>query len=285
MRCRVGAAVRAGEAVTVPEGEPDRLAAAVESDGPVEPAEGPSVAVDCPSPGPVHGYVSPVHEGMGLRVRTALAAAARSRGLETPHDGELAAARERLAELAVEAATSAAERREAAEAAADTDRLRERVATARGRLQAAREAGGDVAAASDELKAAVRELSEAETRAAAAAERLETARERERAARDRLEHRRRLQDRAANLERDARAELVARVREEYARAVRDLKLDATEGVDDPFEVPSPVAALGVVRVATVDAPVVLDAGGAVGRAFADAGAAAAWLDAPVIYVP
>lgn len=284
MRCRVGAAVRVGEAVTVPEAGADRLAEAVEREEAVDPADGPSVAVDCPPPGPVHDYVSPVREGMGLRVRTALAAAARSRGLTTPHDGELAAVRERLAELAVEAATSAAERREAAEASADTDRLRERVAAARGRLQAAREAGGDVAAASDELETAVRELSEAETRAAAAADRLETAREREREARDRLEHRRRLQDRAANLERDARAELVARVREEYARAVGRLE-DAHPEVEDPFEAPPPVAALGVLRVAAVDAPVVLDAEGAVGRAFAGAGAAAAWLDAPVIYIP
>lgn len=281
MRCRVGAAVRVGGALTVPEAGADRLAAAVEREEPVGPAAGPSVAVDCPPPGPVHGYVSPVREGMGLRVRTALAAAARSRGLTTPHDEELAAVRERLAELTVETTTSAQERREAAEAATDTDRLRERVATARGRLQAAREAGGDVATASEALEAAVRELSEAETQAAAAAERLETARERERAARDRLERRRRFQDRAANLERDARAALVAQVRDEYARSVR--ALDVHESDDDPVEAPPAVAALGVVRVATVDAPVVIDGTGRVGRAFADADAAAAWLDAPVIY--
>lgn len=279
MRCRVAAAVRVGEAVTVPEGDADRLATAVGREGPVDPAGQPTVAVDCPSPGPVHGYVSPVREGMGLRVRTALAAAARSRGLTAPHGEELAAVRERLAELTVELAASAEERREAAETATDTDRLRERVAAARGRLQAARESGGDVAAASDELEAAVRELSEVETRAAAAAERLETARERERAARDRLERRRRLQDRVANLEREARTALVARVREEYARAVGEFDVAA------PLEAPPAVAALGVVRVAAVDAPVVLDGEGRVGRVFADAGAAVAWLDAPVIYIP
>ncbi|MEF8887158.1 MAG: hypothetical protein V5A30_05065 [Haloarculaceae archaeon] len=283
MRCRVGAVVRVGEAVTVPEGDADRLAAAVEREEPVDPVDGPPVAVDCPPPGPVHAYVSPVREGMGLRVRTVLAAAARSRGLTAPHDGELAAVREQLAELTVGTTTSAEERREAAEAATDTDRLRERVAAARGRLQAAREAGGDVAAASEALEAAVRELSEAETRAAAAAERFEAAREREREARDRLERRRRLQDRAANLERDARAALVAQVRGEYATAVR--ALDGHESDGDPIEAPPAVAALAVLRVAAVDAPVVLDAEGRVGRAFADAGAAAAWLDAPVIYIP
>lgn len=282
MRCRIGAAVRVGEALAVPEGDADRLAAAVGREGPVDPAEEPTVAVDCPAPGPVYGYVSPVREGMGLRVRTALAAAARSRGLTTPHDEELAAVREQLAELTVGTTPSAEERRKAAEAAADTDRLRERVAAARGRLQAARETGGDVAAASEALETAVRELSEAETQAAAAAERFEAAREREREARDRLERRRRLQDRGANIERDARAALVAQVRDEYARAVR--ALDVCNG-DDPFEAPPAVAALGVVRVATVDAPAVLDAEGRVGQAFADAGAAAAWLDAPVIYIP
>ncbi len=279
----MGAAVRTGEAVTVPGVEADRLAAAVEREAPVEAGDGPSVTVDCPAPGPLHGYVSPLGEGMGLRVRTALAVAARSRGLGTPHDEELAAVRERLAGLTVEAATSAEERRELAETT-DTGRLRERVAAARGRLQAAREAGGDIAAASEALEAAVRELSEAETRAAAATDRLEAARGREREVRDRLERRRRLQDRAANLERDARAALVERVRGEYARAVRSLE-DAHPGTEDPFEAPPAVAALAVVRVAAVDAPVVLDGGGRVGRAFADADAAAAWLDAPVIYIP
>lgn len=279
MRCRIGAVVRVGEAVTAPEGDADRLAAAVECDDPVDPADAPSVAVHCPAPGPVHGYVSPVREGMGLRVQTALAAAARSRGLKTPHDEALAATREQLAALTVDTVTSDRERRELAETATDTDRLRERVAAARGRLQAARDGNGDVAAASNELEAAVRELSEAETQAAAATERLAAAREREREARDRLEQRRRLQDRAANLEREARAALVAQVRDGYTRAVREL-----DGAD-PFEAPPAVAALGVVRVAATDAPVVLDGGEQVGRVFADAGAAAAWLDAPVIYIP
>lgn len=279
MRCRTGAVVRVGEAVTAPEGNADRLAAAIERDDPVDPADGPSVAVHCPAPGPVHGYVSPVREGMGLRVRTALAAAARSRDLTTPHDEELAATQEQLAELTVDTSTSDRERRELAETATDTDRLRERVAAARGWLQAARESDGDVAAASDELEAAVRELSEAETQAVAATERLAAAREREREARDRLERRRRLQDRAANLEREARAALVAQVRDRYARAVREL------AGADPFEAPPAVAALGVVRVAATDAPVVLDGGERVERVVADAGAAAAWLDAPVIYIP
>lgn len=278
MRCRVGAVVRVGEAVTLPEGDAARLAAAVGREEPIEPAGEPSVAVDCPSPGPVHGYVSPVREGMGLRVRTALAAAARSRGLTTPHDEPLASVREQLAALTVEATTGTEARREVAETATETDRLRERVAAARGRLQAVREAGGDVATASADLKTAVRELSEAETRAAAAAERLEAASEREREARDRLERRRRLQDRAANLEREARAALVTQVREEYARAVGE-----TDG-QDPFGVAPAIAALGVVRVAAVTGPVVLDGGGRVGRAFTAAEPAAAWLEAPVIYI-
>ena len=275
MRCRVGAVVRVGEAVTLPEGDAARLAAAVGREEPIEPAGEPSVAVDCPSPGPVHGYVSPVREGMGLRVRTALAAAARSRGLTTPHDEPLASVREQLAALTVKATTGTEARREVAETATETDRLRERVAAARGRLQAVREVGGDVATASADLKTAVRELSEAET-AAAAAERLEAASERE--ARDRLERRRRLQDRAANLEREARAALVTQVREEYARAVGE-----TDG-QDPFGVAPAIAALGVVRVAAVTGPVVLDGGGRVGRAFAAAEPAAAWLEAPVIYI-
>lgn len=277
MRCRVGPVVRTGQAVTVTGADPDRLAAAVEREEPVE-TGGPAVAVDCPPPGRVHGYASPVREGMGLRVRTALAAAARSRGLTTDHDGTLATARERLADLAVEeggAATNEDARQKAAETA-DLARLRERVAAARGRLRAAREHGGDVAAASDDLAAAVRELTEAETAAAAARERLDAAREREREVRDRLERRRRLQDRVANLEREARAALVEEIRGEYADAVGELV-----GAE-PFEAPPPVAALAVVRLAAVDAPVVLDSG--VGGRFDSAAEAAAWLDAPVIYV-
>jgi hypothetical protein len=277
VRCRVGPVVRTGRAVTVTGADPGRLAAAVEREESVE-TGGPAVAVDCPPPGRVHGYASPVREGMGLRVRTALAAAARSRGLTTDHDGTLATARERLADLdgeEGETATNEDARQKAAETA-DLARLRERVAAARGRLRAAREHGGDVAAASDDLAAAVRELTEAETAAAAARERLDAAREREREVRDRLERRRRLQDRVANLEREARAALVEEIRGEYADAVGELA-----GTDGPFEAPAPVAALAVIRLAAVDAPVVLDSG--VGR-FDSAAEAAAWLDAPVIYV-
>jgi len=275
VRCRVGDVVRCGRAITVECAvDPDRLRRAIRDPGP---APEDRVAVVAPAPQPLHEHVGHVHPGMGLRTRTALARAGRTRGLTTPWDGELAAAREELAAIAVETGDTEPHRRAVAETTAETEQARERVAAARGRLEAAREHGLDVAEAASELEAAVRELSEVETEGTAARQRLDSARE---AARDRRETRERqfrLEDRIANLEREARAHLVARLREPYADAIE--AVPGSGRVDDPFAADPVTAALAVARVGAPSAPVLLEC-----DRFASAARAGEFLDAPVVEI-
>ncbi|MEF8851537.1 MAG: hypothetical protein V5A28_03820 [Haloarculaceae archaeon] len=242
---------------------------------------GDGIRVRCPDPQTVHEHVGLVEPGMALRTRTALATAARSRGLATPRDGELASVRAALADLTVPEADTAGARERLAGTESAVAAARERVATLRGRLQAAREAGENTGDLREELAAAARDLSERETERAAAGEALDRAERRARGARDARERRRRLQDRAGNLERAARAHLVEAVHGEYVAAVAAVPGadTASDGGEDPFDADPVSVALAIARVAQLRAPVVL----AVDR-FDDATAAADWLDAPVLRV-
>lgn len=309
VRCRIGDVVRRGPAIEVHQPvPPEQLAGAVST---AEPEPDARVSVTAPAPPPLYEHVGCLRPGMGLRTRTALARAARTLGQRTPYDDELAAARESLADLSapMESETEARESVAAAESAAE--RLRERVATARGRLLARRENDLDPTPAAEALADAITELSEAETREAAARQSLERDRESRRDRRDRHERRFRLEDRVANLERRARASLVDAVREDYVRALEALpdwsagedesaledpsavddsfdvgdptavkdSFDVEDpiGVEDPFAVDPVPAALAIVRVAETPAPVVL----ALDR-FDSARAAHEWLDVPVL---
>ncbi|WP_436925446.1 DUF7856 family protein [Halosimplex amylolyticum] len=265
--------------------DPERLAAAIRDDatpgGGESVDDGVSVDVDCPAPRPVHDHVGCVRPSTTLRVRTALAAAARSRGGEAPQDDELAAVREQLADLTVPSPPDLRTPRERlAGTDAAVDRIRERVAALRGRVQAGREAGRDVSDLEAELAEATRELSERETERAAAKEALERAERLARESRDARERRRRLEDRHANLERRARAHLVDRIRGEYEAALAEVPgAPADACASDPFELDGATAVLAVGRVAALRAPVVL----ACDR-FETVDAAAGWLDAPVVRV-
>lgn len=232
------------------------------------------IDIEAPEPGPVHECVGYVRPGMGLSTRTALAAAARSRGLSAPQDEQLAAVRAKLSSLECPSISTRSERRSVSEQGTETARLRERVAELRGRLQAVRELDGDTEALEADLAAAVRNLSEAETKQVAARERFDAARTAAREARDVREQRMRLEDRLANLERAARSHLVEQLEDKYVEAVA-----AVPGAQPatPFEADGVTAALAVGRVATLAAPVVLDC-----DRFDSAEAAAAWLDAPVV---
>lgn len=274
MICRVDGAVYRGRAVdlvgVVP---PATLATAIRQG---EATEGDrTVAVVCRRPHQIHERVGRIRSGMGLRPRTALADAGRARGLGTPVDDALAERQAALAALAVEAPTTADARRDVAETAAETDRLRERVAAARGRLQARRETGADPGDAADDLAAAVGVLSDVETEAAAARERQERIRSTARESRDRLEDRLRLEDEVGNLEREARATLVERLRPAYEAALA--AVPGVEAIDDAFAAPPDAMALAIARVANLDAPVVLAS-----ERFETANAAARWLGSPVL---
>jgi len=220
--------------------------------------------IHCPAPGPLFERVGFVRPGMGLRVRPALAAAARSRGLTVPVDSELERARAERDQFSVERG----QQHRATAPTADRQELRERVAELRGRVQALEDCDRDASDERAALREAAGRLSEVETARIAA----EEYREQTRATRDRRDRRMRLDDRVANLERRARSQLVERVRERYERAV--FALDPTV---EPFDAPPPIAALAVLRIASVGAPVVL----AVDH-FPTLAAAADWVGGPVV---
>ena len=245
-------------------------------------SDGAAVRVDCPPPGAVHGFVGHVAPDTRVSLRGALAAAARSRGLTAPEEDALRDARAELADCDAPTVDRREARRRAAAAGEEADRLRERVATLRGRLQTLRDLGRDDAAdaAAEELSTAATRLSEVETERLAAAQRLDALEGRMREHRDARERRLRLEDRVANLERAARESLAAAVYDRFADAVRRLPGTAAPGDAPGAFAGDPVTgALGVVAVAAVDAPVVLSA-----PRFDSAITAADRLDAPVVLV-
>jgi hypothetical protein len=251
--------------------------------------------IDCTAPGTVHEQVGRIGPGIGLDLRTALAAAARSRGETAPQRDQLRRAREQLDALAVPDAEPRKARRDLATAGADERRLRERVAELRGRVQTLRETAPEsqrLADAERELAATAADLSEAETDRLAAEQRLARAERTARRARDARERRLRLQDRVQNLRRRARAALARRAYPAFVDALGALPgvdpsavlSEATAPGSDPQELPdvtgeTTAAALAVARIADVDAPVVF-----AGERFETAAAASAWLDAPVVRV-
>lgn len=290
MICRVGGATYAGRAVDLGDAlvpavadaiDPATVASAVRTGG-RSPADGPTLAVDARAPGPLHDRVGCLTSDPSIRPRTALAVAARSRGWRTPVDERLAATRERLAAARIEDdhPETATYRQTLAEAEADIDRLRERAATARGRMQAGASAtersDGDDSRASP-LEDAIRDLSEAETTAAAAREKHRRARDAARSTRDTLQERLRLADEVANLEREARRHLIARARGPYEAALRSVPAVDAGAIETPFDAAPDAMALAIARLGDVVAPVVL----ACDR-FDSAAAAARWLDAPVV---
>lgn len=236
------------------------------------------IVVACPDPSPVHDHVGVVREGMALRPKAALAAAARSRGLSAPEDECRRAVEAELADRPAPDIDFAAVRRRVADADAEVSALRERVATLQGRVQALREEGLDADDVEAELAGAVRRLSEVETERVAATQTLDRAREKARSARDRHAERFALEDRAANLARAARRRLVADLHEEFAGAVEAVPGPGTAG-DEPgaFSGSQVTAALAIARLADLGTPVVLDCG-----RFESAEAAGRCLDAPVI---
>lgn len=276
VRCRVGDVVRYGRAIRIdPPVDGATVAAAVRdeigTDG--------RIAVDAPQPNPVHEHVGYLHPEMGIRTRTALAKAERSRGLTTPYDDQIAQVREQRASLSVDTSEKTLRTRRQAVAARSTEtaQVRERVATLRGKLQAAREHGEEPEEIAGELEAAITELSEIETAEEAARQRLETARQAARERRDAGERIRRLEDQLQNLQRRARTHLVEAATDRYAAAVA--AVPGSNERADPFEADPVTAGLAIARIASVSAPLVLGC-----DRFESAPAASEWLDAPVLKI-
>jgi len=276
MRVRADGAVRTGTAV-------DLTALDVEGRAVVRAVRGEAspVDVDCPSPSPVHELVGHVGAGATVPVRTALAAVARRRGVEAPQDGRLREVRAELASLDLPEVGLADERERVA--AVDDDalaELREEVAARRGALRARERLDADRTPADERLLEAAGRLADAETDKLAAEQALDCARERAREARDVRERRLRLQDRAANLEREAREHLAGRLREPFVAAVDAVPGDGTvPGRPASFEGDPTTAALALARLADLRAPAVLEC-----DRFTTPHGAARRLDAPVIRV-
>lgn len=253
--------------------DPATVRAAVEG---APPASGPLLEVDAPQPGRWWPALADPTDDTDPVDR--VVAAARSRGYAPPVLRALAAAERELAAHGVEQVDVRETRRRLAETGADVERLREEVATVRGRLQARRAIDADTDAIEAELNETMRRLTEAETDRVAAEQAHAAAERRVRRARTARRHRLRLQDRVANRRRDARRALVATVADEFAAAVEAVPGDA--GLTNaPLGVEGdPVAAgLAAVRVADLDAPVV----DATDR-FDSAAAAADRLETPVV---
>lgn len=234
--------------------------------------------VRCQRPKAGHERVGVLHRGASVSLRAAVAAAARSRGASTPFDGELEALEDELSALAAPDVDLERARERVSETAADVERLREQVARASGRVEARRE-DGEGESAESALAEATRELAAAETEHHAAREALERARRRAREARDDREHRLELEDRRANVRRDARRALAERWAERFERAVDALPFPGEPAPPSEFDGPARTGACAAARLAAPGAPLVVG-----GDLFSHPTRACAALDAPVVLV-
>lgn len=214
--------------------------------------------ISAATPTVLHERVGFVKIGMTISLRPALAEAMRTRRTHSPLDRELAAAERRLEGVDVPEVDLETTRGSVA-TATDTKALRERVARLGGRVSALREtADPALESARAELDSAVTELAEAETERVAAEQRLTRARDAARDARDRHERQLRLMDRVDNLRREARRHLSTTGWPAFRAAVDEMpvKVDIGES-PDTWEGPDWVAALAVIAVAELRAPIVV----------------------------
>lgn len=280
-RLVVGDDVLTGPAASLPgRTSAETLVRAVVDDGRVA-----AVRVDCPRPGRLYGFVSPLRPEMAFDRRAALAELARGEGYEAPQRAEIERLRETLADSGGDDVSLADARRRAAEAGDEEDRLREAVAAARGRLRTLRELDRPDEEAAAALRERIADLTEAETERMAAEERLRRLERETRRTRDERDRRFALEDRLANRRREARAWLAGQVYDRFAASTTRLAeetgadADAGAGPGD-YEGDALTAAAAVARAADVAAPVVV----ATDR-FGDAERAARLLDSPVIRRP
>lgn len=279
MICRIGDVVRCGRVVSIEQSvDPATVVDSVRSAASDSEA---AVAVSAATPQPIHDNVGYLHHGIGLRIRTALARAGRSRGLTTPYDEALRDRRNELNSFTDHCDPVEPYRRKLAETREETETLREEVAAARGRLQAEQEGESEPTDTASALENAIRRLSEVETSAVAARQQLERARTNAREQRDRRERKRELEDKIANLERRARSHLVETLRNEYETALSQVPehTNIPQTANDPFAAESLPAALAIARVADLSAPLVLAC-----DCFESARTASEWLDVSVLQI-
>lgn len=316
MRLAIGGSVHRGDAIDLdhPHLSPVNLKRAIERAGPVGQVpetrtteertagcgavdgevEGEWLRIDCRAPGAVHEHVGVIHPGMTVDPKRALAAAARSRGMTTPESQQLRDVRRELADIEIEPDETASMRRAVDRADADEQRLRESIATIRGRIQALEETNPEsdrLAAARTELAETAREFSEVQTERLAAQQRLARAQQHARRTRNDRERRLRLQDRAANLQREATSALAERLYPEFRTELRNaperrgdkgtINPETRSGMAESLRElqgdQAATAALAIGRLAELSAPIVLTT-----DHFETAVTANEWLETPVI---
>ena len=266
MRLRLDDVERTGPAIDARSLDIDarRLLAAIETSD--------ASIVSCPRPGPVFEHVGCVGPTTTITRRSAIAAAARSRGRTSSVDDEIRDCRDALAAIDVPTADVPSALAAVADAGDAVDSLRDHVARLGGVVAASDTDPARVASAQASLREAAAELAAAETAHHAARQELARERDRQRAANDARERRLAIEDRLANLRRTARRELAGRDGARIRRA-----LDAVP--DWPRAGEDARLALAIARTAAVRAPVVVDAG-----PFRTPGQARACLAAPVVLV-
>lgn len=263
---------------------------AIDLEGDVDPeAMGDSIAgegpfdVRCPSPDPVHDYVGVVTDSCSISVRSALAVAARSLGIQAPMHDEIETVEKDLAQMGQAGDPRRAiweAQRRIAEAKEREQKLSERVQTLHGRLRALRERDEPLEKTEAAIEAATRALSEAETERIASEERFRQRRRSARERRNRQERRLRLQDKRDNLKRDAKDHLAGAVYDDFADAIQVVPGDGRPtGGPGHYAGDSTTAALAVARIADLRAPIVVAC-----ERFTDAGTASDCLEAPVIKI-
>ncbi|WP_435074036.1 hypothetical protein [Halorubrum sp. HHNYT27] len=217
-------------------------------------------------------------------LRRELAAAARSRGRESSVRGECRRLRDAIEELEIDPVDLAAARRRVAAASGEEERLKERVAALRGDVRARRAVEAETDEALDDLETAAAELSNAQTERIAAEQALEQARDRAADARDERERRLALEDRLRNRQREARRELASDLYPEFRDALGAIPSgDPSNAGSGPsaYDGPPLAASLAAVRVADLDAPVVLGVEAAHWLAVRESGSVERVLDAPI----
>jgi hypothetical protein len=271
----------AGRAVSLPAEAvaPAALARAV-ADG--ESTVDAAVELDCPDAGALYEFVGCLRPDRGFDRRGALAELARDRGHEPPQAAEIRRLTDELADTDESSVDLAAARRRVAAAGEEEARLREEVATARGRLQTLRDLDRPDEAAEATLRDAIRRLSEVETERIAAEERLRRLEREARRERNARERRFERADRLANRRREARAWLAERVYDAFATATAALAdatgVEADAGAEPgDYEGDPLTAAAAVARAGDLAAPLVV----ATPR-FGDATRTADLLGAPVV---
>ncbi len=210
-----------------------------------------------PGPAP-HDVLGRVPTGRSLWYE--LAAAARSRGVRSSVTDAIVETHAAIERIDVPTVDLVSARRRVAAATGEEERLKERVAAARGDVRGRRAVDAPVKAATAKLETAAAELSTAQTERIAAEQALERERERAVVARDARERRLRLRDRLENRKREARIELARAVYPTFRGALEAVPMgDPYDAGREPGDYAGPdlAASLAAIRIADLEGPVTL----------------------------